>query len=228
MIPTRPPGQKPAFVRHRVRELVPRESSFGQEFAIQKTSEARVFTSPWDLCIDNSLKEDPYFAVGGDTPKVQIPYITIPGHAPRQLVEERLRRGYLVLDLLQLLATKGIKSNNLMPALPDKQDDSEPKSYKLVSPFLPLEIFDNDDYECRTPESWLSMGKNQKCPERKPIPALALLLTESSYPEYKWHLVGVLDYCTEKCQYLVEEVLKEEKEEEKEEKKEEEEKEQVE
>ncbi|XP_014851660.1 PREDICTED: dynein heavy chain 1, axonemal [Poecilia mexicana] len=219
MIPTRPPGEKPAFVRHRVRELVPRESSFGLEFAIQKASEG-VFTSPWDLCIDNSLQEDPYFAVGGDTPKVQIPYITIPGHAPRQLVEERLRRGYLVLDLLQLLAEKGIRSNNLMPALPEKQDDSEPQSYKLVSPFLPLEIFDNDDYECRTPESWLAMGKNEEWPDQKPIPALALLLTESSYPEYKWHLVGVLDYCTKKCQYLVEEVLREEMEEEEEEEKE--------
>lgn len=45
--------------------------------------------------------------------------------------------------------------------------------------------------------------------------------SESSYPEYKWHLVGVLDYSVEKCQYLVEEVLKEEKEEEEEEHKEE-------
>ncbi|XP_023209184.1 dynein heavy chain 1, axonemal-like [Xiphophorus maculatus] len=141
MLPTKPPGEKPAFVRHRVRQLMTHDSTFtsGLDFAIQKTSEVGVFTSPWDLCIDNSLQEDPYFAVGGDTPKVQIPYITIPGQAPRQLVEERLRRGYLILDLLQLLAAKGIRSNNLMPVKPDKQDDSVPKSYKLVSPFLPLE-----------------------------------------------------------------------------------------
>uniref|UniRef100_A0A3B3YZM9 Uncharacterized protein n=1 Tax=Poecilia mexicana TaxID=48701 RepID=A0A3B3YZM9_9TELE len=71
-------------------------------------------------------------------------------------------------------------------------------------PFYSPWIFDNDDYECRTPESWLAMGKNEEWPDQKPIPALALLLTgdyvlfESSYPEYKWHLVGVLDYCTKK------------------------------
>ncbi|XP_043978634.1 dynein axonemal heavy chain 1 isoform X2 [Gambusia affinis] len=221
MLPTKPPGEKPAFLRRRVRRLLAPDTS-GREFGPRKTSEG-VFTSPWDLCIDNSLREDPYFAVGGDTPKVQVPYITVPGHAPRQLVEERLRRGYLVLDLLQLLAAKGIRSNNLMPGFPVNQDDSVPKSYKLVSPFLPLEIFDNDDYECRTPESWLTLGTNQGWPKRKPIPALALLLTESSYPEYKWHLVGVLDYSSEKCQYLVEEVLKEEKDEDEDEEEEEEE-----
>uniref|UniRef100_A0A3P9PVL2 Uncharacterized protein n=1 Tax=Poecilia reticulata TaxID=8081 RepID=A0A3P9PVL2_POERE len=87
-----------------------------------------------------------------------------------------------------------------------QQADIQAKTQPLDNSFRRPPIFDNDDYECRTPESWLSMGKNQKCPERKPIPALALLLTgdyilfKSSYPEYKWHLVGVLDYCTEKLQ----------------------------
>ncbi|KAM4740185.1 dynein axonemal heavy chain 1 [Anableps anableps] len=165
--------------------------------------EVATVRTAWEQCIGNDLDETSYFAIGGDTPKVRVPFKTVPGHPPRQLVEERFRRGYLVLDLKKLLAEKGIKSKSLIPG---HLLGVDPISYKVVSPFLPLEIFDNEDYECRTPEDWLALGKTEGSPNRKPIPAKALLPDGSPEPEYSWQLVGVLDYCMEKCQYLVEKV----------------------
>ncbi|XP_049894014.1 dynein axonemal heavy chain 1 [Epinephelus moara] len=156
-----------------------------------------------------------YFCHGGDKPKVQIAYQTIPGQVPRKLVIERLRREYLEIDFEQLLAEKGISSNLLMPIHQSSSDENVTTTDNAVSPYLPLEIFDNEEYECRTPEDWLALGNAEGSPDRKPIPAKALLPTDnktfsedskSSSLEYSWHLVGVLDYSKEKCQYLVQKV----------------------
>ncbi|KAM3621699.1 uncharacterized protein V6R79_014713 [Siganus canaliculatus] len=164
--------------------------------------------------------ENSYFRPGGDTPKLQLAFQTVPGNVPRLLALERLRREYSKLDLEQLLAKKGICSNLLMPRQrsssdPDTEDPERPE--ESVSPYIPLEIFDNNDYDSRTPEDWLTLGCTEETAERKPIPAKALLpvddlLASAEDPkspslEYSWHLVGVLDYCKEKCQYLVEKVL---------------------
>ena len=45
-------------------------------------------------------------------------------------------------------------------------------------PFLPLEIFDNEEYDCRTPEEWLALGFESEIDVRKPVPAKALLPTD--------------------------------------------------
>ncbi|XP_047204788.1 dynein axonemal heavy chain 1 isoform X4 [Girardinichthys multiradiatus] len=231
MIPRKPPEQKPAFVRHRAKlpsttesdiysPLVGEEERFVQqssqatstlECAVLNSSEA--VKTAWEECMDNNhhdsaeQSESSYFGIGGDVPKVQIPYETLPGHAARQLVVERLRREYLVIDLEQLLAEKGIEPNSLMPR---HLNSTDPISDNVLSPILPLEIFDNEDYDCRTPEDWLALGKTEGSPGQKPVPAKALLLKDDSgspCPEYSWHLVGVLDYSKEKCQYLVQKAL---------------------
>ncbi|XP_077458505.1 dynein axonemal heavy chain 1 [Stigmatopora argus] len=153
-----------------------------------------------------------YFNRGGDTPKVQMPFKTIPGRSPRDLTKERCRREYLKIDFDRLLREKKIDSNLIMPRCPDN-NNYQP----IASPYLPLEIFDNVEFDCRTAEDWLLLGKADGSPDRKPIPAKALLPVddtvsfESGRPppasQYSWHLVGVLDYSSEKCQYLVEKVF---------------------
>ena len=45
-------------------------------------------------------------------------------------------------------------------------------------PFLPLEIFDNTEFDCRTPQEWLGLGIEPGSDVRMPIPAKALLPTE--------------------------------------------------
>ncbi|XP_071059360.1 dynein axonemal heavy chain 1-like [Pseudochaenichthys georgianus] len=156
-----------------------------------------------------------YFPRGGDSPKVQIPYQTAPGQIPRKLEIERRRREYLKLDIEQLLAEQGIYSNLLMPTHQSSSDDHETTTDNPVSPYLSLEVFDNEDFECRNPGDWLALGIAEKSLEQKPIPAKALLPTDdeinsdepqSSSLEYSWHLVAVLDYSKEKCQYLVQKV----------------------
>ncbi|XP_051269985.1 dynein axonemal heavy chain 1 isoform X2 [Dicentrarchus labrax] len=156
-----------------------------------------------------------YFCPEGDTPKVQMPYQTIPGQIPRKLEIERRRREYLKLDFEQLLAEKGINSNLIMPRCQSSCDEHVNTPDNPVSPYLPLELFDNEEYDCRTPEDWIALANAERSPDRKPIPAKALLPTDdkihSEDPkgcslEYSWQLVGVLDYSKEKCQYLVQKV----------------------
>ncbi|XP_067444208.1 dynein axonemal heavy chain 1 isoform X2 [Thunnus thynnus] len=194
------------------------------EFSGFNTSEVITFKIPSDQCkfvekdnygpISQRLQTS-YFCRGGDTPKVQMPYQTIPGKIPRKLEIERRRREYLKLDFAQLLADKGIDSNLLMPRRWGSSDEHVTTPDNPVSPYLPLETFDNEEYDCRTPDDWLALGNAEASPDRKPIPAKALLPTDDEIAfedpktpslEYSWHLVGVLDYCKEKCQYLVQKV----------------------
>ncbi|KAM6927306.1 LOW QUALITY PROTEIN: dynein axonemal heavy chain 1 [Xenentodon cancila] len=108
------------------------------------------------------------------------------------------------MDVEQLLAERGIDSSMLMPR--HRRHSNE----RVASPFLPLEFFDNEDYDCRTPEEWLALGSEDESRDQKSVPAKALLPDsddqESSFPKYSWHLVGVLDYRKEKRQYLVQKV----------------------
>ncbi|XP_047438259.1 dynein axonemal heavy chain 1 [Mugil cephalus] len=159
--------------------------------------------------------QNSYFCPGGDAPKVQMPFKTISGQIPRKLEIERRRREYLKLDIEQLLAEKGIDSNLLMMGHLKDGDEGVTTPGSSVSAFLPLEIFDSDEYDCRTPDDWLALGKSEGLPNYKPIPAKALLPTDdetspdsprSPSTKYSWHLVGVLEYSTEKCQYLVQKV----------------------
>ncbi|XP_067360331.1 dynein axonemal heavy chain 1 [Channa argus] len=161
----------------------------------------------------SQLLQNSYFSQGGNTPKVQMPYQTKPGQIPRKLEIERCRREYLQFDFEQLLAEKGIDSKIIMPRHPSSS--VEHVNTSDVSPYLSLEIFDNEEYDCRTPEDWLALGNTEGLTERKPIPAKALLPTDDNIPsedtgsfcmEYSWHLVGVLDYSKVKCQYLVQKV----------------------
>ncbi|KAG7240353.1 hypothetical protein INR49_026924, partial [Caranx melampygus] len=164
------------------------------------------------------LSQNPYFCQRGVTPKVQIPYQTIPGQTPRMLEIERCRREYLIIDFEKQLEEKGIDSNLIMPRHPISHGEDVTPNNPLSS-CLPLEIFDNVDYDCWTPEDWLALGKAEGSPDQKPIPAKALLPTDDptssdedandACAEYRWHLVGVLDYSEEKCQYLVEKVHQE-------------------
>ncbi|KAL6111885.1 dnah1 [Pungitius sinensis] len=159
--------------------------------------------------------QNSYFCRDGTKPKVQKPYQTVPGQIPRKLTIERRRREYLKLDIEQLLAEKGIDANVLIPRHPSNSCEHVTTTDNPVSPYLPLEIFDNEEYDCRTAEDWLALGKAEGSVNPKPVPAKALLPTDDNIPSvdpkrsslgYSWHLVGVLDFSKEICQYLVQKV----------------------
>ncbi|XP_019911214.2 dynein heavy chain 1, axonemal [Esox lucius] len=154
------------------------------------------------------------FSSAGYTAKVQMPYHSRPGECSRKIEIERRRREYLKLDIAQLLKEKGIDSNLLLPRHQSSEQDVTTLENPLppVSNYLPLEVFDNEEFDCRTPEDWLALGYEKASTDRKPIPGNALLPTTDKIPpedpksptlEYRWQLVGVLDYNQEKKLYLV-------------------------
>lgn len=66
-----------------------------------------------------------------------------------------------MLDIQQLLSKEGIDPSVLIPR-DDKcgyEDMTLNTSLEGLSNRLPLEIFDDTEYDNRTPEDWLSLGK---------------------------------------------------------------------
>ncbi|KAF6716936.1 Dynein heavy chain 1, axonemal [Oryzias melastigma] len=125
----------------------------------------------------------------------------------------RLQREYSRWNLNDLLTAKGIDCEVFIPRHLRNGDEHRSEAGYQTRPFLLLEFFDNEDYECRTPEEWLALGDVEGSPDRQPVPATALLPKHHQTPdenhpfvEYSWCLVGVLDYNEKKRQYLVQEV----------------------
>ncbi|XP_078481026.1 dynein axonemal heavy chain 1-like isoform X3 [Ciona intestinalis] len=149
-------------------------------------------------------------------PKVQTPFYVPPGDPPRKIEIERGKRIYSKQRLSHLLTMEGIDSNKLMPKhYPDThkvQLNKSPDPAPFPA-FLPLEIFDNTEYDCRTPDEWLGLGVEGGV--RKPVPAKALLPTEDKLDKgdpkdpnitYKWFNVGMLDYDKESDLWFVQKV----------------------
>ncbi|XP_028841933.1 dynein heavy chain 1, axonemal isoform X2 [Denticeps clupeoides] len=152
-------------------------------------------------------------STAGHTPKVQRPFTCPSGQIPRKLEIERRRREYQKLDISVLLEEHGIDSNILVPRNPAREEDrSLEKTSSPVSTYLALEVFDNEEFDCRTPQDWLALGIEPGSTDQKPVPAKALLPTNDHVPsevpespslEYSWQSVGVVDYDEAGKLYLV-------------------------
>ena len=98
---------------------------------------------------------------------------------PLTLPPGRARRRYMGCDLEKLLKeTHDIATWQLMPCnplLPDTVLLNESPDPAPFPPYLPLLLFDNEDYECRRPEDWLGLGCSEDDSDRRPVPAMALL-----------------------------------------------------
>ncbi|NXG64249.1 DYH1 protein, partial [Hemiprocne comata] len=152
------------------------------------------------------------FPVQSFKPKVQIAFQRLPGQCPREVEVERTRRLYLTFDIAELLAREGIDSNELISRHCDPQNTPTIETDPVFPNYLPLEIFDDYDYDCQTPEEWILLGLEPGSHERKPVPGKALLPTDDVLGHedpksrsliYKWIDVGVLDYNKNTELYLV-------------------------
>ena len=89
------------------------------------------------------------------------------GNTPRKLEIERRKRQFSkqAKELESLLTQHNVRTQELMP-ITDRSskallsssshgDDSSP----VFPSFLPLETFDNTEFDCRTPEEWIQLGK---------------------------------------------------------------------
>ena len=93
-----------------------------------------------------------------------MPFKVDSGRTPRKLEIERRKRQYASKNIAQLLHELKIDSQELMPvadhvskALTSYLDNGQPMP--VFPSFLPLEIFDNTEFDCRTPEEWVALGE---------------------------------------------------------------------
>ncbi|KAM3174254.1 hypothetical protein ACTXT7_010920 [Hymenolepis weldensis] len=131
-------------------------------------------------------------------PKVFVPFYVPPGQCPRKVAIDRKRREFERLSIETLLLNKyNISTTELIP----KPNEDYRDSSKAWEHYLFLEDFDDEDYDCRTPSEWLSLGLDGNV--RKPVPALALLpVTDDRHDDnirsrdvkWCWQRCGVLDY----------------------------------
>jgi dynein heavy chain len=71
------------------------------------------------------------------------PFVPIPGKPPRKVVIDRQRKLFASLNIEDLLLDLGIDYKN--PS-------------KTQADWLPLEPFDDTEYDCRLPDEWISYG----------------------------------------------------------------------
>ncbi|XP_049878805.1 dynein axonemal heavy chain 1-like [Pectinophora gossypiella] len=111
-------------------------------------------------------------------PKLQFLAVVLPKELPRLVKIERLRRKFLAANLKKMLREEGIQPYWLLP--PEEYELTDQQYYGLYSPFpkLPLEVFDNTDFDCRIPEEWLNLGLIEG--EQYPCPALVFVPKETN------------------------------------------------
>ncbi|VDN11644.1 unnamed protein product, partial [Dibothriocephalus latus] len=168
------------------------------------TDDSRLLASTPNVSTNSYLKD---FTAASYEPKVQVPFYTPPGKCPRKLVIERKKREFEKYNLVRILEEEyKIETKDLMPRPPANFKDEDGN----WCPYLFLDIFDDEDYDCRTPSDWLSLGLENSV--RKPVPAVALLPvrddkhdSDMRNPElsWAWQRVGVLDYEPKSKQWLV-------------------------
>ena len=91
------------------------------------------------------------------------------------------------MSLEELLKVENIQTDLLMPK--DQTDEpvklnADPEDPAPFKPYLPLHIFDNDEFDCRTPTEWINMGRDNGL--RKPVPGMALLPKKDSDADCKF------------------------------------------
>ena len=111
-------------------------------------------------------------------PKVLEPFIAIPGRTPRKVAIERKKKLFTSVSVEKLLKEEGVDYN------------------KPIAAWLPIEPFDNDDFDVRNPEEWIAMAKGDL------IPALALHRSQVETGVFDWKLVLISSYDASKRLFL--------------------------
>ncbi|EDQ91509.1 uncharacterized protein MONBRDRAFT_15298, partial [Monosiga brevicollis MX1] len=92
-------------------------------------------------------------------PKVQKEYAMREGAVPRRIEVERRKRQFAAKTIAELLSEADIANHELLPAGPFRVEAQHLDTYNA---FLPLEFFDDDDFDDRLPEEWVSLGVDEQ------------------------------------------------------------------
>ncbi|XP_074037842.1 dynein axonemal heavy chain 1 isoform X2 [Leptinotarsa decemlineata] len=162
----------------------------------------RAFLAPAERWM--TFEEDKRISFPVDTfkPKVQLQHEVIPKTLPRNVAIERRRREYQSQYLEDVLMNAGITTRDLLPTevLTEHVKNEKSGQINWIS-FLPLELFDNEDFDIRTPENWLDHGVIDNV--RHPLPGKAFVptpvdiinsTTTTTEEYYSWVNVAVAEY----------------------------------
>ncbi|XP_024940673.1 dynein heavy chain 1, axonemal [Cephus cinctus] len=137
-------------------------------------------------------------------PKVQMEMYVEPKHIPRNVEMERRRRIYRLLKVEDALESEGVLSRYLLPYHVVRPLCPSNEFYGLRSTmnYLPLEIFDDMEYDCRTVDDWLVLGTIDGF--RHPLPAavfvenreeVRLIANDNRMDHlYGWYNAAVMGY----------------------------------
>ncbi|XP_026674744.1 dynein heavy chain 1, axonemal-like [Ceratina calcarata] len=120
-----------------------------------------------------SFGEDRSISFPAETflPKVQMEWNVEPKSIPRNVEMERRRRIYQNLKIEDALEAEGVSPKEILPVsaiLPLFSRDEIHGLFSTIQ-FLPLDIFDDEEYDCRTTDDWLNLGTMDGT--RYPLPA---------------------------------------------------------
>ncbi|KAK5644094.1 hypothetical protein RI129_007939 [Pyrocoelia pectoralis] len=148
-----------------------------------------------------------FFPVDAFKPKVQMQHDIEPRFLPRNVAIERKRRQYEYQSIKKCLEVLEIQPKQLVPSHIVQAVTVEEKFglYNTVN-YLPLELFDDKEFDSRTPEGWLNHALLEGV--RHPVPAEAFLpvyqkptvyQTSPDYLNhvYDWVNVAVTNYTTD-------------------------------
>ena len=107
---------------------------------------------------------------------------------------ERRRRKFLATDLGTLLIQEGLHLIDLLPGGSYSWDTRLALGQSDLTPsFLPLELFDDTDFDARTPADWLALGVEGG--SMTGVPASVLLVQQTTTPPtLAWHSAVVTAY----------------------------------
>lgn len=137
----------------------------------------------WSSCQSHADEQTCTPSFTNVEPKVCAPYHPPVGRPPRRVCVERLRRRYEALDIGALLRARDIDYGN--PTFEDNRT-------------LPLDPFDDSEYDVRSPGEWMALGMNSAKGVFSPLSAQALCMEPDLLGEWRRCRVHAYDSKTQR------------------------------
>lgn len=128
-------------------------------------------------------------------PKVLEPYIPLKDHPPRKVIIDRQKKLFASINIEELLLELGV-DYSIPPKVAEESWNTPfnvpDLSAQVACCKLPLEPFDDSEYDCRTPEEWINCGIQ---PDEKfePIPGKSLWRDENGVGHWRKVLIYKYD-----------------------------------
>ncbi|KAK6626145.1 hypothetical protein RUM43_006450 [Polyplax serrata] len=144
--------------------------------SVPAVSITRNFLQPEEKWVVYESEPNVAFPVKAFRPRCFILHVVEPGTLPRKVYVERKRRQYLSQNIEELLAQHGLTDDDLLPPATSKSEDQ----YSLYgsASFLPLEVFDDEEFDPCSVADWLELGKIGGV--QHPIPAVGFIPISNS------------------------------------------------